>query len=550
MLQVDNTDTTVQLLTRISMQMESFVLNQGFLNSTAPAFDVPDFQPDNSALWINTLWFLSLVISIAAALFGILAKQWLREYKQWNSALATPRENVLVRQIRFEAWNEWNIAASISSIPALLEFALILFVAGLVVFLWGLDPVVAIVVTVAIAIFLVITSSITLLPAFFKRCPYKSPTAWACVVFWEFIRDLALVALNFIRLYLTSDQKLSMRLSWYIEHWHTPSRNWRERDLETANVRSFIDTAGKPHDAVDMIDGEICIEWADVGEDGNFGSEKVSVTLTPLVQDKALNAIGQVAFLVKALIWVSLASQDARVQDHVVSCTESMHASGAIVQSQRTNMSEVLQANGLRSLSLWYLLCRIWEHNDAVHAYGELRSDSQLAKSVMTALRQSIRRTYHAIHFVHKTYKDTPEVIRYELDELAIKLKQNTGLFSYTTSEAQIISHILVSDIRACIDELLVEWFWYKQRLVHGRRVVELLCALYHVLDANSARVDFQPKCIGPLVDAHEVICKSPRKLEFDIDFPGLRTAIIQVACRFGKVSSEDGRLSGKSALG
>ena len=143
------------LLQRISIQLESFTLTPGFANSSSiPPLPSLDFTADVTARWINILWFLSLIFSLAAALFGILVKQWIREYMQWNSALASPRQNVLVRQIRFEAWNKWNVPATIAAVPALLEIALVLFVCGLVVLLWTLDAVVSIVITTAVAVFL------------------------------------------------------------------------------------------------------------------------------------------------------------------------------------------------------------------------------------------------------------------------------------------------------------------------------------------------------------------------------------------------------------
>lgn len=172
----------------MSAQLESFTNSAGFVNSTTPAFQstTSRFMPSPAARWINTLWFLSLVFSLAAALFGILAKQWLREYMKWNDSLGTPRDNILVRQIRFEAWNEWNVPATISAIPALLELALIMFLAGLLVFLWTIDIVVAIVITVAVTIFLGLAIYFTIAPVFWRRCPYKSPTSWAIVILLRF----------------------------------------------------------------------------------------------------------------------------------------------------------------------------------------------------------------------------------------------------------------------------------------------------------------------------------------------------------------------------
>lgn len=58
---------------------------------------------------------------------------------------------------------------------------MILFLAGIVVLLWTLDNVVAIAVTVLVALSLTAISTITVLPILFQWCPYKSPTAWLFV---------------------------------------------------------------------------------------------------------------------------------------------------------------------------------------------------------------------------------------------------------------------------------------------------------------------------------------------------------------------------------
>ena len=131
-------DTSAQLLGRISQQLGSFTIAQSFVNSTFFPDNLPPFQPPSSAIAINSLWFLSLVFSLAAALFGILAKEWLREFLQWNAVLASPRENVLIRQIRFEEWQGWHVSTLISAIPALVEIAVILFLVGMAIFVWTL----------------------------------------------------------------------------------------------------------------------------------------------------------------------------------------------------------------------------------------------------------------------------------------------------------------------------------------------------------------------------------------------------------------------------
>ena len=115
-------------------------------------------------------------------MLGILAKQWISEYLAWQERTSSPWTNIIVRQARFEAWEQWPTAIIIATIPALLEFAITLFIAAFVIFSWKLDHTLAISVTVVATVYLLIISSLISLPLLSKHCPYKSPTALACVI--------------------------------------------------------------------------------------------------------------------------------------------------------------------------------------------------------------------------------------------------------------------------------------------------------------------------------------------------------------------------------
>ncbi|EKM54886.1 uncharacterized protein PHACADRAFT_59553, partial [Phanerochaete carnosa HHB-10118-sp] len=179
MLQEDTGQTSVELLSTISAQLSSLTITSPYINSTSNGPPIQPFRPTSAARWINSLWFISLILSLASAVVGILAKQWIREYLQWDSQTSASRENVLVREIRAEAWKEWYTTSIISAVPVLLEVAIILFTCGMAVFVWTLDLVVAVVVTICVGLFLLLIATLTLLPAICKHCPYKSPTAWA-----------------------------------------------------------------------------------------------------------------------------------------------------------------------------------------------------------------------------------------------------------------------------------------------------------------------------------------------------------------------------------
>ncbi|KAI0252037.1 hypothetical protein BJV78DRAFT_1112818, partial [Lactifluus subvellereus] len=61
-----------------------YQINAGQSGSTAPLpVKVPDpstYSPSTSVVWVNALWSLSLVISIACTLFATLLQQWARRY--------------------------------------------------------------------------------------------------------------------------------------------------------------------------------------------------------------------------------------------------------------------------------------------------------------------------------------------------------------------------------------------------------------------------------------------------------------------------------------
>lgn len=223
MLQRDNGQTSVNILLHLSAQTA---------NSSQPAATLPEFHPSASAVWVNSLWFLSLILSVTSALFGMIAKQWLREYMKWTTTSWMPQNTTTLRQKRFDALNEWKVPAIISTIPALLEVALILFFAGLAVFLWTFNVIVA---GVSIA---AITSSITLvvlgtvLPVSYRRCPYKSPTGWACLramwlsaLAWERLRKNVLAPLS---TYPTISKLLELQVDF------DERKSWRARDSDTS----------------------------------------------------------------------------------------------------------------------------------------------------------------------------------------------------------------------------------------------------------------------------------------------------------------------------
>lgn len=112
--------------------------------------------------------------------------QWVREYRR---DIALPQADLIsLRQMRFNGLIKWKVPEILSSLPLLLQIALILFFVGILELLWVLDRGVAIPITIVIGLILVFMVTTTMLPTLqifwggwwhrAPQCAYKSPQSW------------------------------------------------------------------------------------------------------------------------------------------------------------------------------------------------------------------------------------------------------------------------------------------------------------------------------------------------------------------------------------
>ncbi|EJD54763.1 hypothetical protein AURDEDRAFT_39213, partial [Auricularia subglabra TFB-10046 SS5] len=159
--------------------------------------------PSSALSRINAYWFLSLTLSLSAALMGILCKQWVREYER--DAGQSHRVSLGVRHVKHQGFEAWGVGSIVSSIPLVLQLALALFMIGILELLWRLHVIVAVLVTILAGITASVYIVTALLPLFqclnisrrwysesqnrsyadpwppaltTPQCPYKSPQAW------------------------------------------------------------------------------------------------------------------------------------------------------------------------------------------------------------------------------------------------------------------------------------------------------------------------------------------------------------------------------------
>ena len=181
-LQSNSQDTSAFYLAKIyqllSNENGSQVVNSPSLPSPTASFTAP-----TSAVWVNSLWFSSLVISLTCALLATLLQQWARRYLRVTRPLCNPRKRARIRSFFAEGVTRLHLDWTIEALTTLLHIALFFFFAGLGVFLFGIHPAVFKVAISWVGLCIIIYAYVTALPILYKDSPYHAPLStiiWLC----------------------------------------------------------------------------------------------------------------------------------------------------------------------------------------------------------------------------------------------------------------------------------------------------------------------------------------------------------------------------------
>ena len=138
-----------------------------------------------SAIWLNTLWFSSLVFSLASALLALFVKQWIYE----ATVGGTSRESARLRQYRLNGLLKWRVGTIVVILPIMLQLASILFLVGLLILLWTLDATVAAITSSIVVSLFAFFLLVTILPVFKGDCSYRSPASLAIYAVLRHMRN-------------------------------------------------------------------------------------------------------------------------------------------------------------------------------------------------------------------------------------------------------------------------------------------------------------------------------------------------------------------------
>ncbi|KAH9998211.1 hypothetical protein BJV77DRAFT_740606 [Russula vinacea] len=105
-----------------------------------PVATPPPFSRPRYAVWVNSLWFLSLVMSLGCALWATSLHQWARRYiRLTQPARCSPEKRARIRALFANGVEEMHVPWAVEGLPTLLHLSLFLFFGGLAIFLFNVD---------------------------------------------------------------------------------------------------------------------------------------------------------------------------------------------------------------------------------------------------------------------------------------------------------------------------------------------------------------------------------------------------------------------------
>lgn len=175
---------SIQELRPNSQDTSAFYLKQIYQLQASPGASLPlgpsaivnppAFSPAKYAIWVNSLWFLSLVISLSCALLATSMQQWVRRYvKVTQPARCSPHERARVRAFLANGMDKLHFPWVVERLPAMVHLSLLSFFIGLLIYLFNINRVVFNVIAPWLASGFIAYGCMTLASIFRPDCPYR-----------------------------------------------------------------------------------------------------------------------------------------------------------------------------------------------------------------------------------------------------------------------------------------------------------------------------------------------------------------------------------------
>ena len=247
----DSAGNAVVLLAQISQQLNDLSNGTHVPNATPYTYLLRAQQssPPTSAVWVNSLWFLSLVITLFCALLATLQQRWARRYIGLTQPHVAIHKRARIRSFFAEGVSRFHVHVAVEALSALVHISVFLFLAGLVISLFTIHHTVAYIILSATATCFLLYAAITVMPIICHDTPYTSPLS---TLIWFITRKISLAVLNSIDFVADFPRKFKEKLAALVARWRPyakVSATDTERGTKTdtvANTATNTEKTTKP----------------------------------------------------------------------------------------------------------------------------------------------------------------------------------------------------------------------------------------------------------------------------------------------------------------
>jgi hypothetical protein len=179
-LRPDKEDTSAFYLRNIFQLLADPNVPPSSIPSALPT--PPTFSPPIWAIWVNSLWFLALAITLTCALLATFLQQWARRYVRITQPPRySPHRRARIRSFFANGVDDLHLPWAVEALPTLLHLSFFLFFAGLLISLFNINHTLFSAVAWWIGLSAAMYGCITILPIFRHDSPYYTPlssSAW------------------------------------------------------------------------------------------------------------------------------------------------------------------------------------------------------------------------------------------------------------------------------------------------------------------------------------------------------------------------------------
>jgi len=146
-------------------------INQALRNESSTSAPL-HFHATTPSFSVNFLWFISLTLTLVGALSAVIANGWIDTYLRASTGKSF--EDACERHVRVTRAYQWHLDIVLASLPLLLQLSLLLFLAGLAMFVLGDSKSIGAVVLVLTALTTITYTVVTVLPRLPPACPFRT----------------------------------------------------------------------------------------------------------------------------------------------------------------------------------------------------------------------------------------------------------------------------------------------------------------------------------------------------------------------------------------